>query len=208
MTHNQIEYWKHKETSRHNVAEETETNRHNVTTEQETGRHNRATEGIDLGRLAETKRHNLVTEGQTNVNLGYTGQTLEEMIRHNKALEGLQSVDLNIKQGQLDEQTRHNISSEGISRYTAISNSQLNKARSDLLQVQREWEGLKNSSSIELTNAQIQQLDNLAAKLNAEIAKVETETKNAKYEGAFIIYEEFLRGLDSLSRGVDALIPG
>lgn len=208
MTHNQINYWNMKETGRHNVATEVETNRHNVATEQidlgklqETSRHNLATEG-------ETNRHNLVTEGQTNVNLGYTGATLDEMKRHNQALESLQNVDLNIKQGQLDENVRHNVSQEGINRYSAISQAELNDARAGLLDVQKTWEGLKNSVHVDLTSAQIQQLDNLSSKLQREWEKIEQETVNQKFENAFYLYEEFINGLNAYSRAVDALIPG
>lgn len=219
MTHNQIDYWKHKETQRHNVVSETEENRHNVTTERETAQHNRTTEGIDLGKLnesirhnqateGETNRHNLVTEGQTNVSLGYTGATLGEMIRHNKVLEALQGTDLSIKQGQLDESIRHNVSGENIDRYTAISQSKLNESRIALNEIQRTWDSLKNSAYVDLTTAQTAQLNNLSAKLESELSKINVETRNQQFEGAFIIYEEFLHGLDSFSRAVDALIPG
>lgn len=215
MTHNQIEYWKNVETNRHNVVTEKETERSNRAREYETNRHNVVTEGIDIGRLQETNRHNLAIEGLTQgqldlgwANLEHNRDILSETSRHNQATESQGWSDLNIKQQQTDESIRHNVSSEGISRYSAISNAELNSSRAALLDIQSTWESLKSSANVDLTQAQITQLNNLSSKLEAELSKVQVETKNAQYEGAFIIYNEFLRGLDSMSRAVDALIPG
>jgi hypothetical protein len=79
MTHNQIEWWKLKETQRHNVVTEgisqntlNESIRHNVQTEVqarnellEQARHNQVSEAIGWGNLAETTRHNRESERLT-----------------------------------------------------------------------------------------------------------------------------------------------
>lgn len=226
MTKNQIDYWNLQENKRSNLAVEKETNRHNVTTEYETNRHNVVSEKIDLGRLQEQTRHNLATEGISQgsldesirhnqaqeylgtLNLGYNKDTLAEITRHNIATENLTNYDLSIRADQQAETVRHNVSTEGIQRYSAISQAELNTARANLTDIQSTWEGLKSSVHVTLSNAQIQQLNNLSDKLQSEMKEIEVKTKNQQYEGAFIIYEEFLRGLDSYSRAVDALIPG
>lgn len=88
MTHNQIEYQKLQEDTRHNLAVETETNRNNVAVLGETNRHNVITEN-------ETGRHNVVTEKETNrhnvVNEDQGYRTIAENIRHNLADEGIRS---------------------------------------------------------------------------------------------------------------------
>lgn len=61
MTSNQIEFAKHKENQRHNLAIE-DVERGKLS---ETGRHNVATENFSTGSLAESQRHNKVSEGLT-----------------------------------------------------------------------------------------------------------------------------------------------
>lgn len=61
MTSNQIEFAKHKETQRHNLAME-DVERGKLS---ETGRHNVATESYSSGSLAESQRHNKVSESLT-----------------------------------------------------------------------------------------------------------------------------------------------
>lgn len=63
MTTNSINYNKHLEDKRSNVAREHETNRANLAQEAETKRHNLATEDITERNLQELVRHNVSTEG-------------------------------------------------------------------------------------------------------------------------------------------------
>lgn len=90
MTHNQIDYAKHKENVRHNKRSERQTDRS----------------------IAESIRHNKKTEqlGQENVDLGYANvglgySNLRELYRHNTQTEVL-------SQNQLDEAKRHNEATE------------------------------------------------------------------------------------------------
>lgn len=90
MTHNQIDYAKHKESVRHNRRSEKQTDRS----------------------IAESIRHNRKTEqlGQANVDLGYANvglgySNLSELYRHNAQTEV-------ISQQQVDESIRHNVASE------------------------------------------------------------------------------------------------
>lgn len=64
MTTNSINYNKHLEDKRTNLAKETETNRSNLANEAEIKRHNLETEEIARQQLEELKRHQQVTEGQ------------------------------------------------------------------------------------------------------------------------------------------------
>lgn len=90
MTHNQIDYAKHKENVRHNKRSERQTDRS----------------------IAENVRHNKKTEqlGQANVDLGYANvglgySNLGELYRHNAQMEV-------ISQQQVDESVRHNTATE------------------------------------------------------------------------------------------------
>lgn len=90
MTHNQIDYAKHKENVRHNKRSERQTDKS----------------------IAESIRHNKKTEqlGQQNVDLGYANvglgySNLGELYRHNTQTEV-------ISQAQLDESKRHNEATE------------------------------------------------------------------------------------------------
>lgn len=107
MTKNQIEYQKHVETGRHNLATEQETHRSNVANELETHRHSYATE-------QETGRHNLATEKQARKEL-----------RENK-----RSHKVNEKLGfsTLAEQARHNMATEN----QAATNAEINKYLGEL----------------------------------------------------------------------------
>lgn len=90
MTHNQIDYAKHKENVRHNKRSERQTDKS----------------------IAENIRHNKKTEqlGQANVDLGYANvglgySNLKELYRHNAQTEL-------ISQNQLEESKRHNTATE------------------------------------------------------------------------------------------------
>lgn len=90
MTHNQIDYAKHKENVRHNKRSERQTDKS----------------------IAESIRHNKRSEqlGQANVDLGYANvglgySNLGELYRHNAQTEV-------ISQQQVDESIRHNTATE------------------------------------------------------------------------------------------------
>lgn len=90
MTHNQIEYAKHRESVRHNRRSEKQTDKS----------------------ITESIRHNKKTEqlGQANVDLGYANvglgySNLSELYRHNAQTEV-------ISQQQVDESIRHNTATE------------------------------------------------------------------------------------------------
>lgn len=123
MTHNQIEYAKLKEDTRHNLASEGETNRSNVVREQETNRHNLVTEAQGQQTINETGRHNVATETETNrhniVSEGQEAQKIAETKRHNLASEAINSVSAGaqLMQAQtgalnLAEASRHNVEAE------------------------------------------------------------------------------------------------
>lgn len=90
MTHNQIEYAKHKENVRHNKRSERQTDR----SIRENVRHNKRTEQIGQAN---------VDLGYANVGLGYSN--LSELYRHNAQTEV-------ISQQQVDEAKRHNTATE------------------------------------------------------------------------------------------------
>lgn len=111
MTQNQINYAKHIEQQRHNLANETqdaanlaETARSNQVREKETHRANRVgereTKRSNKAREKETRRHNKATELNAN-------QTLTEQNRHNLADEGIRR-DTNV------ETNRHNLATESL----------------------------------------------------------------------------------------------
>lgn len=62
MTQLGLDYLRHQEQRRSNLANETEMNRANVAKESENLRHNTATEQQAINELAETNRHNVATE--------------------------------------------------------------------------------------------------------------------------------------------------
>lgn len=185
MTGNQIRYWEHKETGRHNLATEQETNRHNVETEtetrrhnivgeKETNRHNLATESADISKLAESVRHNKATEDITTAyNTASNAARLSELAeatRHNKASEAVQGANIALGYSQLAEQSRHNMAyegevyrhnyeMEGIDRVRNEITSALNESQIDLNQVRSVWEAVKGESGLRLTNSQIAKLD-------------------------------------------------
>lgn len=101
MTKNQIEYWRNKETERHNKALEEQglqdleirrqSNAIQSSANAETARYNRAREGLDIAKnqtellkLSETNRSNLANEE-------LRGKELAETNRHNTQLEFIQS---------------------------------------------------------------------------------------------------------------------
>lgn len=111
MTQNQINYAKHIEQQRHNLATESqdvaslaETTRSNKAREKETHRSNRSnereTKRSNKTRERETKRHNKATELTAN-------KTLTEQNRHNLADEG-------IRRDTNTETNRHNLATENL----------------------------------------------------------------------------------------------
>lgn len=118
MTRNQIEYVKHKEQARANVAGEMETHRHNVAGERETHRSNvrreneqqRAntlTHTLGLANLAQTRRRDTAANA-----LGYA-QLAQTAVRDQNAYQiGLLNAS---------EQQRHNRTDENIRSYTAAT---------------------------------------------------------------------------------------
>lgn len=134
MTHNQIEYFKYLESTRHNKVSEAETNRsnlaneqiasgnlsesirHNIAAETETGRHNQATEQLEQGKLTESIRHNQAAEEENRRhNVAYEDETA----RHNIATESETNrsniAHEAIAKDQLSETKRHNERTELIS---------------------------------------------------------------------------------------------
>lgn len=101
MTYQGLEYLKHRETVRHNLAQENisqqgvnETVRSNLvreaqnwTTIGETMRHNQRTEDLGFQQLSENIRHNKVYET-------LEGKKLSETVRHNQAQERLTAIDV------------------------------------------------------------------------------------------------------------------
>lgn len=131
MTSNQIEFAKHKENQRHNIA--TENIEQGKLTE--SGRHNRAAELVSSGSLSESQRHNLVSEKLTqdqiinNYTLGVRQAAAAER-QATAALNSAQasmahagaayrSADAAMRQAQntalsIAETSRHNLASERI----------------------------------------------------------------------------------------------
>lgn len=99
-----LDYLKHKETQRSNLANERETYRSNLANEAERHRSNLANETetnrSNLAREAETNRANLVKEA--------------EIYRSNLQNELLKDKELNIKFQDLGEKIRHNTRSEDL----------------------------------------------------------------------------------------------
>lgn len=208
------------ETGRHNLAAEGETSRHNVVTERETERSNRAREGIDLGKLNESVRHNKVTESETNrhnvategIDLGKLNETqrhnqaserisggqLSETVRHNIATENLGLGNLNLGYSQLDELSSHNRAQESVSRYSAISQAELNEARSALASVEAGWKSASSAAQIELNSSQ-------RALIEGQLRKLSSEVKQLDQNMSWKTYDEILKGVDTISRVMSAL---
>lgn len=115
MTHNQIEYWKVKESERAAKVGERQKDEY----QREYERSNRARESIDLSKLSETQRSNKARE---SIDLS----KLAETQRHNVQTENL---DLS----KLGETTRHNMATENIDRDTLSERIRSNKANEGLI---------------------------------------------------------------------------
>lgn len=153
MTKNQIEYQKHLETKRSNLANEaltswrdrttaslksqelSEVARHNLAYETETSRHNRSTE-------SETNRHNLVVEGQSLVSLGL--QARDVATREKQAETQYGQLEVSQRQAAVSERLadiqseRLNIDRDqlAISRLLASINQQDANTRAYLANIQ------------------------------------------------------------------------
>lgn len=86
MTHNQIEYGRLKEDTRHNKVTESETSRHNTVVEVETNRHNLVMEDQGQQVINENIRHNQAAEAETN---RHNVATENENVRHNTEQESI-----------------------------------------------------------------------------------------------------------------------
>lgn len=84
MTQMGLDYLRHQEQRRSNLANETETNRANLAKEAENLRHNTATEQQARDELAETNRHNVRTETLEDIKNQATAQHYE---RQDKAMD-------------------------------------------------------------------------------------------------------------------------
>lgn len=134
MTHNQIEYWKLKETARSNKAQERETNRSNLAREFETERSNRANEALKaegnvINQLhferadAETARSNRARENeQARSNLAQEALKAESNQNErarvilgydtNRTNTGIAQINAAVGYAQLAEQNRANLARE------------------------------------------------------------------------------------------------
>lgn len=116
MTTNQIEYAKHKETQRHNLATEAELSRSNVARETEQKRYNT----LWVGETERSNRANEQIKSQANIiNAGHYARQDAETHRSNLANEDIKrsQVDLGYAQlskdyAYLEEQQRHSMVSE------------------------------------------------------------------------------------------------
>lgn len=137
MTTLGLEWLKHRETQRHNLAGETETNRTNVVNEElkrnsnvETARANRANEGIKRESNAETRRSNLANEEiKRDAN--------SENERHNLAYEKL-TADKNAKDYE-------------VSLRNVITNEKYNDAKIENLAKSLE-ESIRHNTETEYSN--------------------------------------------------------
>lgn len=126
MTKNQIEYQKHLEQTRANIARESETNRANLAGEQLRGQE-----------LAETSRHNVVTEGETE----RSNRTKEaeaqrsnlakeaETYRKNTASEAIAKQQVALGYSTLAETESHNAATEQVQKYAALEQHRSNLAQ-------------------------------------------------------------------------------
>lgn len=142
MTSNQIEYAKHTENVRHNLATEGIASgnlKENV-------RHNKASEGISSGNLDELKRHNLISESLTNQQIlnNYTVGIKQAHAAQSSAAAAQKQAQV-ASQRQFED-ARHNIQSE------IISMSEIEKKYANLggqlgetVRHNREMENLKGS---------------------------------------------------------------
>lgn len=233
MTHNQIDYWKHREDARHNVATETETNRHNVRTEDETERHNRQTESVDLGKLNETVRHNKATEGLTgrdldikSQQLGLTSKQVQELQRHNLASEALAGNNLQYQYATLSEINRHNVAQEGLSGYDLnikaasqqeaarhnVSTEQISKY-SAVSQAQVN-ESVAAYNDVRTTWAQLESSANVKLtdakrrQVNKELERLDSQIGLLESQKTQTDLDNFWRTYDEIWSAVEALIPG
>lgn len=197
MTRNQIEYWNMKESGRHNVA-----------TEGETERHNRATEGIDISKLTESQRHNLETERQGSIDVATRRMSQQEAVRHNIVSEGQGAVDLNIKAGQLAETQRHNTATEAYQGTQAYSQSRLNNATADLRSIETDWADLQHATDLAVSQSTQREIDAKIRQVNANIEKLNSETQQGQQNVDYRLYNEILRGVDSLSQMIRAIKGG
>lgn len=126
LTKNQIEYLKHKEQQRANVANEELTRRRDATTRElgfanltEVSRHNLAYEENARFVAQEQRRHNFESEAISRLgldlqrkDLDLKGRSLDETIRHNVASEQVSLGQLELNRQTLLEQARHNVANE------------------------------------------------------------------------------------------------
>jgi len=181
MTHNQIEYWKLKETARTNRAQE-----------KERERSARASEDINYAGVAENVRHNL--EGER-----LQAMSLEEAARHNAATEGeairsnLQNeairtesnkINLSLGLGQIETSKYGAAMSAGASRYATDRNvaelSRHNLATEEYSYFKTDVDKSLGEAGVEARNREIdlkQQQQNLAVR-----AQDETERRNQNLE--------------------------
>lgn len=227
MTKNQIDYWNMRETGRHNVATEKETNRHNLMTEKvdlgklgEQQRHNVESENIERGKLdlghlqlGETYRHNTIAEqleGQKVTEQGRHNLAAEEAenkrivesVRHNQSTESLTGYDLNLQQAKAQEVQRHNLATEEVEATKAEAQYAINMANADLINLQKEWESLKQSADLELTQTQIKELDERINKYSTEIAKLNSDITRNNFRNFNETLNSVTQGLSSTSKEV------
>lgn len=109
MTRNQIDYMKHKEEVRHNLASESETKRSNQANESQTKTRDWWNYLTASGTLEENRRHNLVTESTqakaVEIQSNYNTRYIDELTRSNRARE---AETFRYNSANLDEIARHN----------------------------------------------------------------------------------------------------
>lgn len=233
MTHNQINYWNLKETSRHNVVSEKETNRHNVTTEVETERHNRAGEFIDLGKLNESIRHNKATEGIESGKLAETTRhnqasetidlgKLNESVRHNMASEqlsqsnidlgyanvGLGYANVGLGYSNLAELGRHNITLEDLEQQRVSSTQMVNSANADYTRLKGEWEALLNNSQLNINKATERKINAQVDEIGANINNLQASSAYTNKKVQYYEYEMILKQITDAANSMGNIMKG
>lgn len=179
MTHNQIEWQKHLESKRSNLAVETETNRHNVVTENETKRHNVADEGIRSEANAINRQHfersdaEVARSNRAKENIQYAN--LYESARHNRSTEALGFGNLDLGYSQLAEAFRHNYALESNDFMKAAAQ----QSQADTAAVNADIAQQRQDTYDRLTTSQTRRIDSLLSsevQLNSErIAALQAE---------------------------------
>lgn len=214
MTANLINYWRHTEDRRHNLA-----------SEQETYRHNTEVEAYNRAALAESSRHNLAVE--TEAHRSNVARELEthrsnvayeqENHRHNLAVEGETKRHNMVTEAETERSNRANERLKGESNQIGWANVSL--GRQQLAEAERhnraqeETTRAYNSAMVEYYNTKSDRDYSIAQGNLANAVDRTSEDKRHNLETEDLARDRFTadtiyEGLNVGAKYIDAFLPG